>query len=452
MFRTYALDPGAYTNALYDYSHLNWNDSTVFKRGAENLLADHFDLYLILFAPLSLIFKTYTLLIVQIVFILIGGMGIYKYLAYSLNKEKLAIRATLFFFLFYGVYSALASDYHSNVIGACMVPWFFYFLKKKNLLKTILILVFILIGKENMSLWMAFICLGLIYEYRKEVYWRNFLAVCFVFCLCYFFIITALVMPRISNASAYPHFHYSALGSSYGEALVHIISHPADSFVMFFTNHTNAQQGDYLKLELFIFLILSGLPILIKKPQYLLMLLPIFGQKLFHENIAMWGIHSQYSIEFAPILAIGIFVILGEMKNLKMQTISSYAVIVLCLICTIRIMDSTLYLNDKSKIRVYQKTHYERGYPTAEIRKKLNEIPENAIVSAQSPFVSQLAYRDKIYEFPIVKDAEYLVYSIYEDTYPLNEQSFEREINKITASNEWLKEWDQDGFIILKKR
>jgi len=166
----------------------------------------------------------------------------------------------------------------------------------------------------------------------------------------------------------------------------------------------------------------------------------------------MWGIHSQYSIEFAPILAIGIFVILGEMKNLKMQTISSYAVIVLCLICTIRIMDSTLYLNDKSKIRVYQKTHYERGYPTAEIRKKLNEIPENAIVSAQSPFVSQLAYRDKIYEFPIVKDAEYLVYSIYEDTYPLNEQSFEREINKITASNEWLKEWDQDGFIILKKR
>ena len=73
-------------------------------------------------------------------------------------------------------------------------------------------------------------------------------------------------------------------------------------------------------------------------------------------------------------------------------------------------------------------------------------------MSAQSPFVSQLAYRDKIYEFPIVKDAEYLVYSIYEDTYPLNEQSFEREINKITASNEWLKEWDQDGFIILKKR
>tara|TARA_B110000037_G_scaffold188288_1_gene219543 strand:- start:66610 stop:66882 length:273 start_codon:yes stop_codon:yes gene_type:complete len=59
-------------------------------------------------------------------------MGIYKYLAYSLNKEKLAIRATLFFFLFYGVYSALASDNHNNLIGACMVLWFFYFLKKKN--------------------------------------------------------------------------------------------------------------------------------------------------------------------------------------------------------------------------------------------------------------------------------------------------------------------------------
>jgi uncharacterized membrane protein len=452
LFRTYALDLGAYSNALYDYSHLSWNDSTVFKSNPENLLADHFDLYLILFAPLSLIFKTYTLLIVQIVFILFGGLGIYKYINYINNNERLAILATLFFFLFYGIYSALASDYHSNVIGACMVPWFFYFLKKKNLLKTILILVFILIGKENMSLWMAFICLGLIFEYRKEVYWRNFLAVCVAFCLFYFFMVTAVIMPSISNASAYPHFHYSALGSSYSEALTHIISHPIDSFVMFFTNHTSAPQGEYLKLELFIFLILSGLPILIKKPQYLLMLLPIFGQKLFHDNISMWGIHSQYSIEFAPILAIGIFVVLGEVKHLKLRNISSYVVIVLCLACTIRIMDSTLYLNDKSKIRVYQKSHFEREYPTSEIRKKLNEIPENAIVSAQSPFVSQLAYRDNIYEFPIVKDAEYLVYSIYEDTYPLNEERFEEEINKINASNEWQKECDQDGFVILKKR
>ena len=50
-FRTYALDLGAYTNALYDYVHFRWNDSTVFKEVGENLLSDHFDLYLIIWSP-----------------------------------------------------------------------------------------------------------------------------------------------------------------------------------------------------------------------------------------------------------------------------------------------------------------------------------------------------------------------------------------------------------------
>lgn len=62
-FRTFALDLGVYTNALYDYSHLQWNDAGVFKTEARNLLSDHLDLSLILIAPFSLLFGQYTLLL-----------------------------------------------------------------------------------------------------------------------------------------------------------------------------------------------------------------------------------------------------------------------------------------------------------------------------------------------------------------------------------------------------
>ena len=78
-FRTYTLDLGAYTNALYDYAHFSWNDSTAFKAIPENLLADHFDLYLPLFSPLIFIFGTYTLLVVQLVAVLFCGIGGYCY-------------------------------------------------------------------------------------------------------------------------------------------------------------------------------------------------------------------------------------------------------------------------------------------------------------------------------------------------------------------------------------
>ncbi|MCC6817525.1 MAG: hypothetical protein IT245_01360, partial [Bacteroidia bacterium] len=45
-FKTFALDLGVYANALYDYAHFQMNDKGVYKVVAENLLSDHFDLYL----------------------------------------------------------------------------------------------------------------------------------------------------------------------------------------------------------------------------------------------------------------------------------------------------------------------------------------------------------------------------------------------------------------------
>ena len=169
-FRTYALDLGAYTNALYDYIHFQWNDSSVFKETEENLLADHFDLYLIIFSPLSLIFKSYTLLIIQIFSILSGGIGIYKYFTLFSKNGNIRIFATIYFYSFFGVFSAVSCDYHSNVVAASLLPWFFYFLKKERLIAASLMLLFIVISKENISLWLAFICIGLMpnYKYNKH--------------------------------------------------------------------------------------------------------------------------------------------------------------------------------------------------------------------------------------------------------------------------------------------
>src|ERR1043166_26053 len=105
-FRTYALDLGLYTNALYDYINFQWNDSSVFKEHYENLLASHFDLYLIIFSPFSLLFGSYTLLLIQISFILIGGIGIYKYFSVFNPNSKIALFACIYFYLFFGIFSA----------------------------------------------------------------------------------------------------------------------------------------------------------------------------------------------------------------------------------------------------------------------------------------------------------------------------------------------------------
>ena len=100
-------------------------------------------------------------------------------------------------------------------------------------------------------------------------------------------------MPALANNNQYPHFHYSYLGNSSSEALIHLITHPVESISMLFTNHNNSLGGDFVKMELHVLLLFSGLLFLIKKPHYLLMLVPIYFQKLFHDPI-LWEHYILY--------------------------------------------------------------------------------------------------------------------------------------------------------------
>ncbi|MEO0404519.1 MAG: DUF2079 domain-containing protein, partial [Bacteroidota bacterium] len=223
LFRTFALDLGAYTNALWDYSHFQWNDSRVFKLEAENLLADHFDLYLMLLSPLQILFGTYTLLIVQILALLIGGVGVKRFLHKELNEEKLGVLGMVLYLSFFGVFSALGFDYHSNVLAACLVPWLFYHVSSANWGKAGLFLLLIWVGKENMSFWMGFTCLGLGIHYRKTAAIRNRMLIGSVVSLAFFLLVLKVIMPAFSNSADYHHFHYSVLGEGLMDALGHVL-------------------------------------------------------------------------------------------------------------------------------------------------------------------------------------------------------------------------------------
>jgi uncharacterized membrane protein len=449
-FRTYALDLGVYTNAMYDYIHFKWNDSSSFNGSPENLLADHFDLYLIIFSPLILIFKTYTLLVVQILFILIGGIGVYTYFSSSKSVFRFSLPATIYFYSFFGIFSAVSYDYHSNVIAAMLVPWFFYYFKEKNYTVSLLILIFMLISKENISLWIAFICLGLLGEYRRDKKAIRYLLVFFSISLLYFILIIGVVMPALSSRNVYAHFNYLFLGNTPIEALKYLILHPFQALMTLFINHTTNSSGNYIKMELHLFLLLSGLYVLFLKPHYLVMLIPIYFQKLFNDNFSMWGIYNQYSVEFAPILAIGIFSVISRFNNRQMAFIAVTFVLIGSIAVSIRSMDRTVYYSNKAKIRIYQNSHYTRDYNVGFVHQQLDNIPQNAIVSAQSPFLSHLALRDKIYQFPIIKDSDFIVYSPKEDTYPLNKSELENKIRELLISNKWRIELKNEDLVVLK--
>ena len=131
--------------------------------------------------------------------------------------------------------------------------------------------------------------------------------------------------------------------------------------------------------------------------------------------------------------------------------IASIIVLIATLSCTIRIMDHTIYFTNKSRIRIYQGSHYSRNYNVHKVYEQLSKVPTDAIVSAQSPFLPHLAYRDNIYQFPIIKNAEFIIYSCKEEPYPLDTSSFIRLTTTLENSSNCIIKYKDENLTVLKK-
>lgn len=454
-FRTYCYDLGLQNKALYDYSHFRINNGMLLLQPIENCLGEHFEIFQILFFPFRYLFGTYTLLLLQIIFVLFGGFGIYKYIKEISSDKKISFLAQLHFYFFYGIYSTLSFDFHNNVIGAMFVPWFFYFFHLKKWKWATLFFVLMISTKENMPLWMAFVCAGIFLLYRKDKTQRIWSVAYCLLSVVYFVFVVNFVMPALANQGevcGQIQNNYSVLGSSLSEMITTIFSSPIYVIEMLFINHTGNPFGDYYKMESWIFVLFSGGILFFVRPQFFVMILPVFAQKMFHNDYLKWGLADHYSIEFAPICSIGAFFVLSELSNPKWKKYLSHFAVLLTLILTLRSFDNTYTYFDHARQRIYQISHYQRDYDVAEAHRALNLIPKNAKVSAQSPFVPHLAFRDFIYQFPVTNDAEYMVFSYKEKFYPLTQESFMEKTRILLDSDGWEKIYKKNDMLILKRR
>lgn len=451
-FRTFALDLGVFTNAIYDYSHLQWNDATVFKYTPENLLSDHFDLYLIVFSPLSYLFGQYTLLIVQIASVVIGAFGVYAYLNTKFNQQHLSLLGMLNFYLFFGIWAALSFDYHSNVVAAMIAPWLFYFVEKKSFLKFGILLLFMIIAKETISLWCFFICLGLLIEYRKDKGVLAILSVYALVSLTYFLVTIKVIMPALALSGQYDHFKYAIIGHDINSAFKFMLSHPIETIKNLFVNHSGQGHLDWVKTEFYGMALISGLYLLFFRPAFLVMLISPLCIKMFNDDPTKWSIDCHYSVEFASIITIGAFTYIGYLGQQKLKLILMYVLVIGSLIATFKLTDHNIYYHDYNRMKIYHSHHYNRGYDLKKVHESFNLIPDTAIVCAQSPILPHLAYRNNCYQIPFVKDAEYIIGSKSEPTcYPISEKEFLKLLNDSLATKRWQAVVNDTNITILKR-
>ncbi len=454
MFRTSAFDLGIKNHAIYNFSQFKLHETSIVQP-SHNYFSNHFVLITALVSPFYYLFGTYTLLIVQIASILIGGLGVYQYFRiFYPDKAYTPIFAMIHFFSLWGILSALAFDYHENVVGAAILPWFFFFFKKEKLVATAFVALLVLFCKENMALWMFFIAFGLFaYNYKNPAR-RWFCLGLGVFSVLYFVIVVKLAIPYLGDGE-FKHFRYtSTLGSGFGEAFITIFTEPFSTIKYLFVSHLEKSRFQGIKGELHLMVMVSGGIALLIRPKWLIMLIPIYAQKLLHDDAMKWGMNYHYSIEFAPILSLALFEVLSDINKIKLRRYFILGSVLLTVVFhAIKLEDRRSVWYAEKKIQFYHKKHYQRSFDVWKVHRVIDEkIPDKAPLSAHTRLVPHLIAREKIYMFPKIKDAEYIALLRANRTYPMKDkQAYKEKIEDLKASKNWHLIHDANKLNIFKK-
>ena len=457
-FKTYAFDYGLYNNAFFDYGHFRINDNPLTTPPLKNFLQDHLALPLIIFSPLYFLLTwltgTYTLLIIEVAFILIGGWYTYRFIKDLTGDETISLLALFHFFILSGHFSALSGDYHDTVVGASLMPVFLYYMQKRSYWKSVIPFLFMLFTKENFSLWLIFVSTALILMNLKDKKHILVNSAYLVVSLVYLILAFKVFIPYFEQPEKlFWNFHYSKLGNSMGEVASYLVHHPIDGVKLFFNNPTGDPTFDYIKVEFYVVCLLSGAFVLFYRPILLIMFIPIVAQKMLNDRYVCWGIESYYMIEVVSILTLAVFIALEKIKQKKVQHWIAWIIVILTTLTTLEVLyHRQLPWYRKDKECFYCVERYKPPFDVQSVHKVLKIIPDNAKVVAHTSLVPHLAFRDYIYMYPQIRDADYIALLIGQNTYPLKKEEYAEKVIKLRNDKNWTIIYDQYPLLILKKK
>ena len=447
-FRTF-FDLGMINHALYQIMHLK---TTQFTLGIDGVtmpfLATHFSPFIYIYAPLYLLFDHFTPTIVQILAIIFGGIGMYQYTIEKFANKKLANYVLVHFYLIWGSYSALAFDFHHQVIGAMFIPWIFLSLRQNRLLPTFLFSGLMLLCAETMGVYLFFILIGYVW-FEKKMDKKAMLAVIAFsfFALSYSMFVIFKVMPFLQHSGQNLQFgRYTTNGLSVFETVLNLIKHP-----YLILQHLLLKVDGNLAIDKLCFwsiFTISGGFTLLKNPKLIVLLIPVFALKFLSNDEGFHSVYHQYSIEFVPIISFMLVSALTiKRKIVFMKILIPFTAIASFLTLNFSFGAYHYIINGT----FYTKNHYQPELKLKEIETALKLIPNDISVSASSCLTPYLYQRDSLYQFPVQKNAEYLaIIKQKRSSWPLNEVELASAIQKLKSNNQYQVLSETDDFIILK--
>jgi uncharacterized membrane protein len=432
-FLTHGHDLGLFAQGLWAMGRLRPPATTVRHTPLPNLFGDHFDPILLLLVPWYRAVDSPLPLVIAQALLFAAVIPLGYLLARQLTIPRWpAVILAIVLGIHPGFTTAVRFDFHpvafapalliTTILLAERALWRWYWVALAGFLTT----------KESMALYAALLGLTLILIPKRR--WAVGVSTAVV-SLGYFFVVTNLVMPLFADQH-YPYWRlYSELGDSPGQMLGHVVRHPVASVELLFSTpekrHTiNLMFGSYAYLPVLSWTMWP-------------MLFMSLAERFWSSSLNLWLFRFHFQIVMTTVMFVATLSVVRAMQDrFRRWPRMPLAVSIVVLLATIWTMSAS---------DAWQGVRTTPPHAAvARWRTAVEQIPPAARVSAQDVFVPHLAHRSTIYQFPRVRDAEYIVLDPQTPTWPSTPDEV-RFAQRHLEKTGWRIVWRQDTTTIFQR-
>lgn len=431
-FLTHAHDLGIFDHGIWQLSQFQRPAVTVRFVPLPNMFGDHFHPILLLLVPWYWVFDSPLVLLVAQALLLAATVPLGFLVARQLGIPRWpAVVLAGALGIHPGFTSAVRFDFHEVAFGPVLLLTMVLLAEQKRWRWYWLALAGFLLTKESMAAYAA--AFGITLMLRRQ--WKVGCTTS-VIGLGYLVIVTRLIMPALAH-EAYAYWgYYQQLGGSPGAVVEHVVRHPISSLAELFSTEAKRQTID---LMLRSFLYLPLLSWTMWPVSFITM-----AERFWTISPNLWVFHAQYQVIMTTVLFVSTLYMMHDARSrLARWPGLTEAASVLVLVATAwTVLASGVWRDAFSSLPA---ATVERWHMALRQR-----IPPAARVSAQDPFVPHLSHRLTIYQFPRVRDAEYIILDPEASSWPLTADDV-RVVQQRLVALGWRIAWQQETTVIFQR-
>ena len=426
-FETGRFDLGNMVQAIWSTAHGRPLDVTELDGDQINRLGAHVDPLLTAFAPLWWVWPSPTMLVVvQAVAVSLGALPVFWLARKHLGSERQGTLFALAYLLYAPVQWLALDEFHAVALACPLLLYAVWYLDEGRLAAALPFLGLAALTKEEVPLVIA--GLGIWYALARGRRIAGATIAVAGVALSAFFL--AVVMPHFRGGDS-PAFYdrYDAVGGS-----------PAGIVEKAFTDPLALLQavteGRDLTYLLQLAVPLAGL--FLAAPLLLVAALPELAANLLSETATQTSIEFHYTAPIAPFLVVG--AVFGAARLTRLAPLVPVAALAGAVAL------GPLWAGELAPDRL---SHHDRVAVRA-----VSLVPGGAAVSSTNGLGAHLSARKRIFSFPVVREAEWVLVDLRRASY-LDRRSAPSTaaipLAVLLASGDWTSVLEEDGIFVLRR-